>query len=187
MTPAPPETGIIPIRFEALEDTQFPRSTKGSFIGREKRVTASPINHRISALHGILLPLILIGAPGPGEPTLTEDGVPLPHEHSEFSPRPASNLLEAQVVLSRENISCGPIDGVYGAQTQTALKAFQRKHHLRVNGDLDAATRDKLLPTSKLCRGGLERLGPPANLGLLTELAEPQKLCAGALLSNKLL
>ena len=128
-----------------MEDTQFPRSTKDPFIAKEKGVTARPIHQRITALHGILLPLILIGAPGPDEPSLTEGGAPLAHEHAEFSPRPASDLLEAQVVLSRENISCGPIDGVYGAQTQAALEAFQRKHHLRVHGDLDEATRNKLI------------------------------------------
>lgn len=108
-------------------------------------MTAKPIHQRITALHGILLPLILISAPGPDEPTSTENVASLTDERPAFVPRPVSDLLEAQIALSRVNISCGPIDGIYGAQTRAALEVFQRKHHLRVHGDLDESTRNRLI------------------------------------------
>ena len=64
-----------------------------------------------------------------------------------FQPGPVADLLEAQIALCRRNISSGSIDGVYGAQTQAALKAFQQANYLRVHGELDYATRQKLILT----------------------------------------
>ena len=55
------------------------------------------------------------------------------------------DLLEAQIALCRMNLSCGSIDGVYGLQTQGALRAFQQQQSLRVHGDLDASTREALI------------------------------------------
>ncbi len=56
----------------------------------------------------------------------------------------AQNTLEAQVELHRRGFSCGPIDGVPGAQTAGALRAFQRATGIAETGILDAATRDAL-------------------------------------------
>ncbi len=58
----------------------------------------------------------------------------------------ASSLswLEAQVELHRRGFSCGSIDGVNGAQTEAALRAFQRAQGLRPSGTLDEATRAAL-------------------------------------------
>jgi lipoprotein-anchoring transpeptidase ErfK/SrfK len=48
--------------------------------------------------------------------------------------------LELQVELHRRGFSCGPIDGVPGAQTEAALRAFQRAAGIRDSGILDTAT-----------------------------------------------
>lgn len=62
-----------------------------------------------------------------------------------FEPRPVQDLLEAQIALCRINLSCGSIDGLYGLQTQAALRAFQQQQSLRVHGDLDTPTAEALM------------------------------------------
>ncbi len=62
-----------------------------------------------------------------------------------FTSRPAQNILEAQIALARRAISPGSIDGVIGSQTRSAFRAFQRSENLPVSGELDAATKTKLL------------------------------------------
>ena len=61
---------------------------------------------------------------------------------------PVSNWVEAQVELHRRGYSCGSIDGVRGAQTAEAMKAFQRNEGLHPTGDLDKATRELLRLTA---------------------------------------
>lgn len=56
--------------------------------------------------------------------------------------------MEAQIVLARHAISCGPIDGVIGAQSATALAAFQTNQSLPVTGRLDEATSAALVLTT---------------------------------------
>ena len=68
-----------------------------------------------------------------------ETGVPVP-----FEPRAPDSILEAQVELHRRGFSCGSIDGVPGAQTAAALRAFQRAAGIRETGQLDATTRELL-------------------------------------------
>jgi lipoprotein-anchoring transpeptidase ErfK/SrfK len=58
--------------------------------------------------------------------------------------RPVENALEAQVELHRRGFSCGSIDGVAGAQTASALRAFQRHAGIRETGTVDPATREVL-------------------------------------------
>ncbi len=62
-----------------------------------------------------------------------------------WKPRPVLNILEAQIVLARLGISPGPIDGLDGPRTQSALRAFQRANRLKVTGALDAGTRSRLV------------------------------------------
>jgi lipoprotein-anchoring transpeptidase ErfK/SrfK len=62
-------------------------------------------------------------------------------------PRPVQNVFEAQVALARQGISSGSLDGAIGPQTRSALRAFQQKEHLAVTGELDAATKERLLLT----------------------------------------
>jgi peptidoglycan hydrolase-like protein with peptidoglycan-binding domain len=40
----------------------------------------------------------------------------------------------------------GPVDGLFTAQTQAALRAFQARYGVPVSGLLDQATRLELLP-----------------------------------------
>lgn len=60
-------------------------------------------------------------------------------------PRPVQSVFEAQLALARQGISSGSLDGRIGAQTRAALRAFQRKEHLAVTGELDAPTKERLL------------------------------------------
>ncbi len=59
-------------------------------------------------------------------------------------PRPVATWLEAQIELARRAFSSGSIDGVGGAQSVAALRAFQENEGLRVTGQLDPDTRDRL-------------------------------------------
>jgi lipoprotein-anchoring transpeptidase ErfK/SrfK len=58
--------------------------------------------------------------------------------------RGVSNLLEAQIALASHGISTGPIDGVGGAQSAAALRAFQQLNGLEPTGALDRDTLQEL-------------------------------------------
>ena len=65
----------------------------------------------------------------------------------------SSNVLRAvelQAVLVREGISPGPIDGLMGGQTVSALRAFQQKRLLKITGTFDENTRTNLPVVSPL-------------------------------------
>ena len=88
------------------------------------------------------------------------------NSQSNVYPRPVQNIFEAQLVLSRKAISCGSIDGVFGPQTRDALRAYQQKENLPVSGELDNATKEKLLlnapplVTYQVSESDLARLQP---------------------------
>jgi lipoprotein-anchoring transpeptidase ErfK/SrfK len=82
------------------------------------------------------------------------------------SPEPTA-VLEAQIALDRLGISPGSIDGVLGAQTRCALRAFQAREDLPATGELDGGTRGKLLlnaalTTYRVEQADLSRLAPLA-------------------------
>jgi len=58
---------------------------------------------------------------------------------------PDLNLRRAQAALSYLGFSPGPIDGLRGRLTTSALIRFQEKHRLPATGDLDRVTRSRLL------------------------------------------
>ncbi|WP_415663399.1 L,D-transpeptidase family protein, partial [Rariglobus hedericola] len=60
-------------------------------------------------------------------------------------PRPVESWLEAQIALARHGFSSGPIDGVAGAQSAAALRAFQESAGLKPTGRLDDSTQAALL------------------------------------------
>jgi lipoprotein-anchoring transpeptidase ErfK/SrfK len=66
--------------------------------------------------------------------------------------RPVESILELQVELHRRGFSCGSIDGVMGAQTAAALRAWQRENSLRESGVLDEPTRAALAVTAPALR-----------------------------------
>ncbi|MEO7414925.1 MAG: L,D-transpeptidase [Opitutaceae bacterium] len=53
--------------------------------------------------------------------------------------------LEIQIALAREGFSSGSIDGIRGAQTVAALKAFQEREQLAPSGDFDEPTQARLV------------------------------------------
>ena len=55
-----------------------------------------------------------------------------------------ADVERAQQALKQMGHDPGPIDGVMGAQTAAALRAYQKTQGLRVTGQLDAATTAKL-------------------------------------------
>ena len=56
----------------------------------------------------------------------------------------ALRIVELQTALVRDGISPGPIDGLTGGQTASALRAFQQKRLLRATGAPDENTRTNL-------------------------------------------
>ena len=60
-------------------------------------------------------------------------------------PRAANTWLELQVQLARIGFSSGPIDGIRGPQSVSALQAFQRREGIEPSGELDPATRNRLV------------------------------------------
>jgi peptidoglycan hydrolase-like protein with peptidoglycan-binding domain len=56
----------------------------------------------------------------------------------------ADQVRQVQEALKAQGHDPGPIDGTMGAQTQEALRAFQKSKDLPVTGQLDSETIDKL-------------------------------------------
>ncbi len=74
-----------------------------------------------------------------------------PGEHQAGTVRPAVDRLlnrgdiqVAQMHLRAFGFDPGPIDGIYTAQTQAAVRAFQATYGLSVSGLLDRQTREQL-------------------------------------------
>jgi lipoprotein-anchoring transpeptidase ErfK/SrfK len=103
-----------------------------------------PPNTRLrpTATPPVTKPTNLVSVPRPPA-TANVPSVEIP-----FTPRPVQNVLEAQLELARQGISSGSIDGVLGSQTRAALRAFQEKARLPVTGELDLATKARLLLSS---------------------------------------
>lgn len=89
--------------------------------------------------------LVIPAAPAPPPEPAPEE---TPASGPEFEIRPVQDWLEAQIELHRRGFSCGSIDGVRGAQSAAALRAFQRTAGLPETGDLDPATRELLQLTA---------------------------------------
>jgi peptidoglycan hydrolase-like protein with peptidoglycan-binding domain len=74
-----------------------------------------------------------------------------PGEYQAGTIRPAVDRLltrgdiqVAQIHLREFGFDPGPIDGIYNAQTQAAVRAFQATYRLSVSGLLDRQTREQL-------------------------------------------
>lgn len=60
-------------------------------------------------------------------------------------------LTSGDIQVAEEHLKAfgfdpGPVDGIFTAQTQAAVRAFQARYGLPVSGLLDRATRQELLP-----------------------------------------
>lgn len=98
----------------------------------------------------LLLIGMMLGGGFAGAAAFAQEAAPelaAPAAAEEFSPRPVTTWLEAQVELHRRGFSCGSIDGVAGPQTVAALRAFQRSAYLEETGTLNPETRENLLLT----------------------------------------
>ncbi len=60
------------------------------------------------------------------------------------NPTPDLSVRAAQLYLTFEGFDPGPVDGVFGARSQTALAAFQTKRGLPASGKLDDGVLDAL-------------------------------------------
>jgi len=58
---------------------------------------------------------------------------------------PLHELAGIQKRLNNLGFYCGPANGILGPQTIDALKAFQKKHRLTESGEVDEATKNKLI------------------------------------------
>lgn len=63
--------------------------------------------------------------------------------------KPSKQVARLQRALNRAGFSCGEADGIIGDQTTRAVKAFQRRKGLAVDGDIGPKTMAKLKPYLK--------------------------------------
>jgi peptidoglycan hydrolase-like protein with peptidoglycan-binding domain len=58
----------------------------------------------------------------------------------------SGDIQVAETHLQEFGFDPGPVDGVFTAQTQAAVRAYQRRYGLSVSGLLDRETRLELVP-----------------------------------------
>jgi peptidoglycan hydrolase-like protein with peptidoglycan-binding domain len=58
----------------------------------------------------------------------------------------SGDIQVAETHLQEFGFDPGPVDGVFTAQTQAAVRAYQRRYGLSVSGLLDRETREELVP-----------------------------------------
>ncbi len=103
------------------------------------------------------------------EPAAPEPIAEAPAPAPAMEPQPVANWLEAQVELARRGFSSGSIDGVGGAQSAAALKAFQAEAGLAPSGALDRATRGALMMSAPPLGELTLTVGDIARLQILSE------------------
>jgi peptidoglycan hydrolase-like protein with peptidoglycan-binding domain len=97
------------------------------------------------------LPLLLLTAcvaylgegPTTAQPSARTPGTNLPALDRLLT---SGDIQVAQAHLRDLGFDPGPIDGIYKAQTQAAVRSFQRRYGLPVSGLLDRETRQELVP-----------------------------------------
>ena len=87
-------------------------------------------------------------APLPTTPQTPEMAAKAPEPAAPLRPAPAEadpdSDIKLQIALARAGFSPGPIDGISGGQTRSALRAFQKAQNLRPTAVLDEATHARL-------------------------------------------
>ena len=124
--------------------------------GPERTVSSQPPSNRLA---GVMAEYAALKGAKPSQQTNSPGSAavpPLPETEvqpgpAEGFPRPVQDVFEAQLALDRQGISCGSIDGQPGAQTRAGLRAFQQSQGLAATGELDLATRERLLLTAPAC------------------------------------
>jgi lipoprotein-anchoring transpeptidase ErfK/SrfK len=113
------------------------RTARTDLVSTNKAETPAALVTNISA--AVLEPAIGKSAEPTSIPKITNSPT------APFTQRLPRNPYEAQVALVRRGLSPGCLDGAIGTQTRAALRAFQEREHLPVTGDLDPATKARLL------------------------------------------
>jgi peptidoglycan hydrolase-like protein with peptidoglycan-binding domain len=70
-------------------------------------------------------------------------------ESTALRPAPDRLLTAGDIQIAEEHLKAfgfdpGPVDGIFTAQTQAAVRAFQARYGFQVSGLLDHATREEL-------------------------------------------
>jgi hypothetical protein len=102
----------------------------------------------ISALIGTLFRVVLVGLTG-----LWLTACVASQGHSPVGLQPAydrilvaGDIQVAETHLRDFGYDPGPVDGLFTAETQAAVRVYQRRYGLPVTGRVDWATRRELLP-----------------------------------------
>jgi lysozyme family protein len=85
---------------------------------------------------GVLLPGVEYDGAAAGLPPIVR---------AEALPNPDPRVTEIQLALEAKGFDPGPIDGLYGEQTQAAVASFQAANGLIVDGEVGPQTRETLL------------------------------------------
>jgi peptidoglycan hydrolase-like protein with peptidoglycan-binding domain len=89
------------------------------------------------------LPLVLLTACVASHPGAHQGGTIQPAVDRLLN---RGDIQVAEAHLQDFGFDPGPIDGIYTAQTQAAVRAYQARYGLPVSGLLDYATRLQLIP-----------------------------------------
>jgi murein L,D-transpeptidase YcbB/YkuD len=89
------------------------------------------------------LPLVLLAACVASQPADRQAGPERPAVDRLLN---RGDIQVAEAHLLDFGFDPGPVDGIYTAQTQAAVRAYQARYGLPVSGLLDYATRLQLLP-----------------------------------------
>jgi peptidoglycan hydrolase-like protein with peptidoglycan-binding domain len=89
------------------------------------------------------LPLVLLTACVASHTTERPPGTERPAMDRLLS---RGDIQVAEAHLKEFGFDPGPVDGIYTAQTQAAVRAFQARYGSQVSGLLDYSTRLQLLP-----------------------------------------
>src|SRR2546426_6310587 len=60
----------------------------------------------------------------------------------------SDDVRQAQTALKEKGIDPGPIDGIHGPRTSSALREYQKKENIKVTGHLDSETKSHLMGAS---------------------------------------
>jgi len=95
-----------------------------------------------------LIPIVTVGllAGCTGSSAATPAGTTYaqPQPAAYTQPQPSAAVRDAQQRLSALGLYAGPVDGVWGPDTQVAVERFQRNRGLQVTGDLNQVTTSAL-------------------------------------------
>lgn len=105
------------------------------------------------------LPLLLLTACAASQTAAPTAGRPASHTPGLEHPAPDRLLSRGDIQIAEQHLQGfgfdpGPIDGIFTAETQAAVRAFQARYGLPVSGLLDYSTREELQLGLDPSRGG---------------------------------